>query len=172
MRYFHVFLATSVTLAAFLPAGSQEVKAPFTGEKRIYTTVRISSEKPRIDGVLNDNCWNEGLWSGDYRQQMPVEGGKPSQQTQMKILYDNENIYVALKCYDTEPDKTDRQLARRDLFSGDMVGINFDSYHDKRTGFEFNLTAAGSKVDLILTNQWTGGDRTRGRNELESCLGW
>jgi len=40
----------------------------------------------------------------------------------------------------------------RDQFIGDMMGINFDSYHDRRTGFEFNLTAYGQKVDLVLTN--------------------
>ena len=49
------------------------------------------------------------------------------------------------------PDITVRS-GRRDQFIGDVVGINFDSYHDHRTGFEFNLTAAGQKIDLVLTN--------------------
>ena len=40
----------------------------------------------------------------------------------------------------------------RDEFAGDMAGINFDSYHDRRTGFEFTVTAWGQKVDLILFN--------------------
>jgi hypothetical protein len=151
-------ILSAVFFAAILnSAYSQEIKPKFTGETRIYRTLRIA-EKPKIDGVLDDACWNEGEWAGDFRQQMPAEGTKPSQQTKMKILYDNENIYVAFKCYDTEPDKTDRQLARRDEFSGDIVGLNFDSYHDRRTGFEFDLTAAGSKIDLILTNQWSGGN--------------
>ncbi len=125
----------------------------YTGETRVYNTVRITSPKPKIDGVLDDACWNEGVWGRDYRQNMPVEGGKPSQKTELKILYDNENIYVAIRAYDNEPDKTDRTMARRDEFSGDIVGVNFDSYFDHRTGFEFNLTAAGSKIDLILTNE-------------------
>jgi hypothetical protein len=122
------------------------------GETRTYNTRRIISEKPRIDGVLNDACWLEGEWSGDYRQQLPTEGAPPSQKTEMKILYDDENIYVAIRAYDNEPWKTDRQMVRRDQFAGDIVGINFDSYFDHRTGFEFNLTASGCKIDLILTN--------------------
>ena len=125
---------------------------PFTGETRIYNTVHISSGKPKIDGVLDDACWLEGEWTGNYRQNMPAEGAPPSQKTEFKILYDDENIYVAILAYDNEPDKIDRQMTRRDERLGDIVGINFDSYFDHRTGFEFNLTAAGCKIDLILTN--------------------
>lgn len=120
--------------------------------KRVYKTHRITSIPPRIDGVFNDDCWKEGDWSGSYLQHMPNEGQQPSQQTQLKVLYDDKNIYVAIRCFDNEPHKIDRQLGRRDEFMGDMVGINFDSYYDKRTGFEFNLTAGGAKIDLILQN--------------------
>ncbi len=125
---------------------------PFTGETRVYNTVRIHSAKPRIDGVLDDPCWQEGEWTGNYRQNMPTEGARPSQKTELKILYDDENIYVAILAYDNEPDKIDRQMTRRDERLGDIVGVNFDSYFDHRTGFEFNLTAAGCKMDLIVTN--------------------
>ena len=146
-------LLLAVILLSFCPSLALIAGEPkFTGETRIYNTVKIKSEKPRIDGVLDDACWLEGVWSGNYQQQMPTEGEKPTQPTKIKILYDHENIYVAFRVYD-DPGKIDRQMARRDEFSGDIVGVNFDSYHDHRTGFEFNLTAAGSKIDLILTNQ-------------------
>lgn len=122
------------------------------GGPRIYNTVRIQSSRPRIDGVLDDACWLEGEWAGDYRQQMPTEGIPPTQKTTFKILYDNENIYIAIKAYDLETEKIDRQMSRRDDRAGDIVGVAFDSYFDHRTGFEFDLTAAGSKIDLIMTN--------------------
>jgi hypothetical protein len=131
-----------------------QTSAPvFTGEKRIYHTVPIRSPAPEIDGVLDDACWLEGEWAGSFRQNMPAEGAPPSQRTEFKLLYDNENIYVAIRAYDNEPDKIDRQMTRRDERLGDIVGINFDSYHDRRTGFEFDLTAAGCKLDLIMTNE-------------------
>jgi len=123
-----------------------------TRPKRVYVTQRITGEHPKIDGKLNDACWQQGNWSGDYRQYMPKGGAPPSQQTVLKVLYDNDNMYVAIRAYDTEPEKIDRRTGRRDHFDGDMVGINFDSYHDLRTGFEFNLTAAGVKIDLMLLN--------------------
>jgi len=120
--------------------------------KRVYTTQRFTANVPKIDGNLNDACWLEGNWSGSYLQHMPNEGEEPSQQTKLKVLYDDKNMYIAIRCYDNEPEKIDRQLGRRDDFMGDMVGINFDSYYDKRTGFEFNLSAGGAQIDLMLQN--------------------
>lgn len=127
-------------------------KAAF--KPRIYQTERLTTEKPKIDGSLNDVCWSTGTWSGDYTQWIPNEGAKPSQPTQVKILYDDQNIYVAIRAFDNEPDKILRRAGRRDELSGDMAGICFDSYHDHRTGFEFDMTAAGQKLDMVLTNPW------------------
>lgn len=119
---------------------------------RVYNTIRLSTPQPVIDGVLNDPCWETGQWSGDYIQWIPNEGAKPGQQTQMKILYDDKNLYVAFRAFDNEPSKISRKAGRRDEITGDVMGITFDSYHDHRTGFEFSVTAAGQKIDLILTN--------------------
>ena len=119
---------------------------------RVYHTTRLTTEKPVIDGVLDDPCWKTGEWAGDFTQWVPSEGAKPSQPTQIKILYDDKNIYVAIRAFESEPEKIIRKAGRRDEFNGDALGINFDSYHDHRTGFEFDVTAAGQKIDLILTN--------------------
>ncbi len=118
---------------------------------RIYEARRISGEVPVIDGRLDDAAWGQGEWSGDFRQQLPTENADPSQATEVKILYDDTRVYVAIRAHDAM-DKLHRYAGRRDAFVGDVVGINFDSYFDKRTGFEFNLTAAGSQIDLIAMN--------------------
>lgn len=118
----------------------------------IYTTTRLTTPKPIIDGKLNDECWKTGEWGGNFTQWIPKEGAKPSQETQFKILYDDKNIYVAIRAFDKEPHKISRKAGRRDEFIGEQAGVNFDSYHDHRTGFEFSVTAAGQKIDLILTN--------------------
>ncbi len=124
---------------------------------RVYDTVRLAGEAPSIDGRLDDVAWQEGQWSGDYTQYMPTEGAEPSQPTEIKILYDDKNVYVAIRAYD-DPQEVHRHTTRRDTFAGDIVGVCFDSYFDKRTGFEFDLNAGGSKIDLILGND--GWDTT------------
>jgi hypothetical protein len=102
--------------------------------------------------VLDDSCWNTGAWAGDFTQWYPKEKGRPSQATELKILYDDDNLYVAIRAHDNEPGKILPIAGRRDEQVGDCVGVCFDSYHDHRTGFEFDLTAAGQKMDLVLTN--------------------
>jgi len=128
---------------------------PSTKSPRVYYATRLAGEKPTIDGILDDPCWKTGEWGGDFTQWIPREGAKPSQPTQFKILYDDDNLYIAFRAFDDEPDRIIRKGGRRDEFNGDIVGVNFDSYHDHRTGFEFDVTAAGQKIDLILTNPST-----------------
>ncbi len=125
-------------------------------EMRIYNTERLSTDKPVIDGVLNDACWQTGTWAGDFSQWIPNEGAKPSHPTYVKILYDDKNLYVAIRSVDNEPLKISRKAGRRDELTGDMAGITFDSYHDHRTGFEFDMTAGGQKMDAILPNSGIG----------------
>jgi len=55
-------------------------------------------------------------------------------QTEFKILYDDRYIYVAMRAYDAEPQKIQGYAGMRDDLVGDMVGLTFDSYHDRRTG--------------------------------------
>jgi hypothetical protein len=137
---------------AAAPAGSgAAVSNPF-GRKyppRVYQTVRVSGQPPDIDGRLGDEAWKQGEWSGDFRQQIPTEGAPPSARTEIKILYDDRHIYFAVRAYD-DPAKVHRYPGRRDDLTGDIVGICFDSYNSKKSGFEFDLTAGGSKIDLIL----------------------
>jgi hypothetical protein len=138
----------------YLQAFSQN-KSPDPTKKtlRVYHTKRIApTQKPVIDGKLNDDCWKLGDWAGNYTQWIPNEGAKPSQPTQLKILYDDKNIYVAIRAFDSIPTKISRKAGRRDDFTGDMVGVCFDSYHDHRTGFEFDVSAAGQKMDMLITN--------------------
>ena len=128
-------------------------------EKRVYVATRVNSLLPVIDGHLDDPVWQGGNWAGDFIQRKPLGGMSPSQNTAFKILYDDYNLYVAIRAFDTEPEKIERRVARRDEFAGDIVGLCIDSYYDHRTGFEFNVTAAGGKADLVFFDDGKRRDR-------------
>ncbi len=117
--------------------------------KRVYYTKRLETPPPEINGKLNDSCWQGEGWVGDFLQRTPNEGAPASQKTEFKILYDDKNLYVAIRAYDNEPEKIDVRFSRRDDFAGDCGGIAFDSDFDHRTAYEFNVTAAGTKIDLL-----------------------
>ncbi|KAA1247489.1 DUF5916 domain-containing protein [Aquimarina sp. RZ0] len=127
--------------------------------KRIYTTKPLNgAEAPAIDGLINEQSWDLVDWAGDFIENQPDENTAPSQQTKFKILYDQKYLYIAYRCYDTEPDKIEKRLSRRDGFAGDWVEINLDSYHDKRTGFSFTITASGVKGDEFISNNGNNWD--------------
>lgn len=70
----------------------------------------------------------------------------------MKIAYDEKNLYVAFKCYESDKSKLEKRLGRRDDFPGDWVEINLDSYNDDRSGFSFTASASGVKGDEFISN--------------------
>ena len=150
---FSVFILNPVFYTA---AGQSAINQQDTTYKKViqptYTTSRMVTAKPVIDGKLDDECWKHGTWAGNFRQWIPNEGAKPSYPTEFNIQYDDRNLYVAIRAHDGEPKKMLRQAGVRDEFAGDMAGVNFDSYHDYRTGFEFTVTSWGQKIDLVLFN--------------------
>jgi len=119
-------------------------------ERKQYTTIRITNP-PVINGMLDDESWKSGLWEGNFTQNQPYSERPESQKTEFKILCDDDNLYVAIKAYDTCPDSIVNRLARRDQQDGDLVGIIIDSFHDLRTGFLFGVSSTGVKYDHTMT---------------------
>lgn len=145
-------------------------------EKRVYYAQFVNLHPPQIDGLADDPAWEAAEWAGDFIQRQPYEGYPPSQQTVFKVLYDAKNLYVLIRAYDTEPEKIERRVTRRDIFSGDMVEINIDSYYDHRTAFSFTINAAGSKGDELISNDGANWDTNWdpvwfGKVSIDS-LGW
>ncbi len=119
--------------------------------QRSYTAVEVKGKTPHIDGKI-DAVWDMAPWSDNFTQYEPYNGKKPSQETAFKILYDDNNLYVLIRCYDTEPDKIENRLSRRDNFEGDWVAVAIDSYDDNLTAFAFSSTASGVKGDVKFSN--------------------
>lgn len=123
-----------------------------TYSQKTYQTSRLSGHEPEIDGIIDDAAWETIDWAGDFTQREPFDGKPPSQNTLFKILYDNDNVYVAIRAYDSVPSEIVTRLSRRDNTDADWVGVIFDSYDDNLTGFGFAVTASGVKMDLMIIN--------------------
>ncbi len=126
-------------------------------EKKQYKATPITIP-PVIDGILDDESWQSGTWADGFTQNQPYNGRPETQKTEFKILFDENNLYVAIKAYDTSPDSIVNRLTRRDETDGDLVGIIFDSFHDLRTGFLFGVSSSGVKYDQMFTNDNGNGD--------------
>ncbi len=119
--------------------------------KRTYQTA-FAQTAPVIDGLMNDDSWNLVEWTTDFTQIQPQENKPPSQETAFKVLYDDNNLYIFIRAYDTEPDKISRLMSRRDNFTGDMVYVDIDSHFDKQTDYLFAASASGAKSDAAISD--------------------
>jgi hypothetical protein len=132
-------------------------KPDSTVVKRTYQTA-YASEPPVIDGLGNDEAWNLVEWTSDFIQSQPAENKPPSQQTAFKVLYDNDNVYLFIRAFDTEPDKISKIMSRRDNFNGDMIFVELDSHYDKQTDFLFCASASGAKSDAAMSDDGQNED--------------
>ncbi|HZI99329.1 MAG TPA: carbohydrate binding family 9 domain-containing protein, partial [Gemmatimonadaceae bacterium] len=112
--------------------------------------VRASSP-PSIDGKEDDQVWRDTPTIKAFREWRPTEDKAPRFPTEAKIAYDASNLYVFVRAIDPHPDSIIKLLERRDSFTAsDMIWVFVDSYHDRRTGYEFGVNAAGVKLDQAI----------------------
>lgn len=128
-------------------------------EKRTYTATTGEDLNLTINGKIDEPAWQNANWEDHFTGHEPVVGAEPSKQTEFAVLYDANNIYVAIRAYDN-PDSISMRMTRRDQLEGDLVGIAFDSYFDKRTHFMFIVSAAGVRTDNISSNDGENEDFT------------
>ena len=140
----------------FMPAFS---KQDTTYAKKTYTTAETQLPVA-VDGWLNEEAWNAVPWEGDFQMHEPYDDRTPTQETQFKVMFDKDHLYVGIRAFDTAPDSIVSRLTRRDEIDGDMVAFLFDSYHDLQTGFVFLISAAGSKADFYMSGDGSNEDET------------
>ncbi len=116
---------------------------------------RRSRETIRIDGILQEAVW-QGPGAGGFIQRNPLDGKPASEATEVWVAFDDKALYVAARLYDSEPGKIVGLLGRRDdELDSDWFTFAVDPYFDRRSGFAFSVSPAGSIIDSTLYNdEW------------------
>ncbi|MBM4175632.1 MAG: carbohydrate binding family 9 domain-containing protein [Ignavibacteria bacterium] len=119
--------------------------------QKIVTAVEIFTP-PSIDGMLNDSVWSLAVPNSEFLQQEPKAGENPTFKTEIRILYDKENLYLGIMCYDPEPDKIVARELKRDgnLRGDDNIMMIFDTFNDDRNAYWFGTNPLGMRDDAIL----------------------
>ena len=88
-----------------------------------------------------------------------VDSSEPPTVTAVRVLYDGTAVYVGARLFDSAPARIVRRLARRDASThSDEFRVFLDSYHDRRTAFEFVVNAAGVKKDVLIGDDGDSDD--------------
>lgn len=103
-----------------------------------------------LDGKLDEPQWATAPLFDHFVQSFPQEGAAPSERTELRVLYDNDNLYVGVIAHDSQPQSINRQLGRRDHPpESDSVTVTIDSAHDHRTAYSFTVNAGGILRDVL-----------------------
>jgi hypothetical protein len=116
-------------------------------------------ESPKIDGILENPLWEKGAILDTFTQYEPQEGVLPTEKTIVYVGYDKKNLYIAARCFDSNPQGIRACIAKRDsVYGDDDFKVYLDTFNDKKRAFVFQVNPCGIQTDGIYTET-----RRRGR---------
>lgn len=116
-----------------------------------------TSEQIKIDGVLDEAAWQTADCAQRFQRVQPTDTGYAMAQTEVRMIYDDRNIYMAITCLDPVPGKRPVESLKRDFSfnKNDNFLVFIDTFNDQTNGFSFGITAAGSLWDGIQADGGT-----------------
>jgi len=140
-------------LGMFLTFQAESVKPlPAVASPNTVRATRAEAP-PVIDGRDDDSVWRVSPLIDQFVQARPSEGAPAGLRTEARVAYDAHHLYVFVRSFDPHPDSIISLLSRRDdQTASDHVTLLIDSYHDRRTGYEFSVNPAGVKSDYAIYN--------------------
>ncbi len=121
-------------------------------EPRPTATAVRCTPPPRIDGRLDEAAWEAAPPLGPLVQTEPREGEPASERTEARVLFDDDTLFVGVRCFDDDPGAIVATKMKRDsdLNSDDRLIVVLDTFADRRNGFTFIMNPAGAKVDATI----------------------
>ena len=153
-------LILAIFLLASLHFSAYEAQ-PFTKEQDakkqgyVLQAIRVS-KPPEIDGFLEEEIWQKAPAASNFVQKQPNEGKPATERTEVRILYDNDNLYIGIMCYDSEPQgiiANEKRRDSQDIYENDHFQIMLDTFHDRRNGYIFVINPLGAKLDLQVRKE-------------------
>ena len=132
---------------------------PLLGEE-IRIDIQKVSSSPKIDGYIEESFWGNLTPLKGFVQFDPYNGKPASEETTAYIAYDEDSLYIAIKCIDSQPEKIKGDLTPREKGypdSNDNVGFIIDTYYDKRNYYWFKVNPRGVQYDGPGDYVWKSG---------------
>jgi len=147
-------MKTQITILILALNFSFNISFSQQADEKTYSS-HIYNKKINIDGRLDEKVWDLANTATNFIQTEPEEGKPATEKTEVKILYDEKNLYFGIICYDSNPDKITATEMRRDskFENDDFVAIMLDTYHDHRNAMVFTVNALGAKLDVLITDE-------------------
>lgn len=122
-------------------------------KKEVIKAIKVA-EKPKIDGILDDEVYKNAMpFEGKFYQMSPDNGAPGSYETKVIVVYTDYGLYVAAQMYDPDPSTVPQELGKRDDLGKnvDMFGFVIDPVNKGQNGFNYIVTAAGVQADAVAS---------------------
>ena len=131
--------------------GQESSPSSASAERDKMLRIARTETAPTIDGVLDDSPWMLAPVIDDLHQFDPVDHGEPTEHTEVYVLYDDDNLYIAARMFDSEPDQIRaRQMVQgQGMWFDDSFTVLLDPFNNKRTGYSFQVNPVGNRRDGI-----------------------
>ena len=161
-----VALTAVISVGFILPAANaQEVVVGEDADGRLTVKAVRYDGNINLDGVLDEGIYTQIAPADYFIQQLPDEGEPASERTEAWVYFDDDNLYVAARNYESVPEEDwVANEMRRDtsqLRTNDSFSVMLDTFLDRRNGVAFLVTPIGGFSDFAIANE---GDRGRGVN--------
>jgi hypothetical protein len=132
----------------------------------VARAVRVETP-PLVDGRLDEDVWSLAPALSNFIQRIPRDGAPASEPTEVRILFDDEALYVGVWLWDSNPSGIVQGEAIRDarLDDSDAIILVFDTYRDRQNGFVFGTNPSGIEYDGQVANEGAGGGFGAGRQQ-------
>ena len=132
---------------------AQDVISSPDGRKQV--TVVRTAVPITLDGVLDEQVWTQAAPATGFIQADPLEGQPASEDTEVRLAYDADYLYIGVVCHDTAPGSIVVNEIRKDFAGGnqDTFEVLLDTFGDHRNGFVFSTNAKGAKADTQMANE-------------------
>jgi hypothetical protein len=127
-------------------------------EGRVTIRATRASEPLRVDGTLSESIYESVDPITNFLQGEPNVGEPATEKTEAWLFFDDENLYVSARCWDSRPGSWIANEMRRDatqIRRNDSFGLILDTFHDRRNGFLFYVTPIGGLADEWVTDERT-----------------
>ena len=150
----------SARLAHTAEARRSGYAAVLRGDRPVATIGR-TADPPRIDGRLDDAVWETAAHLTEFTQIAPVEGAPGTDQTEVWMAYDSDNMYFAFHAHYTDPGMIRINRADRDDIRGDdQMTVLFDPFLDQQRAYQFEVNGYGVQADSLVNADGSTGGRS------------
>lgn len=151
MRY---FLSAALFCIAALPVWAQQKSAE---------VIQVQTQLD-LDGLIDPDEWRNATLIADLHQVIPVEYASPGERSEFRVMFDEDNLYIAGRAWDSQPQRISADTMRQggSISNDDHMAVLLDAFNNKRSGYLFQVNANGVRSDAIYTNGTSASDDWQG----------